>query len=156
MKLEKLKVNVKDIATTNPITNKSINRGYRCEIAYKASVTGEFDYKLDNKSYLVGGDQNNGNYRYQVKANRCEIKLVKDIKETAETAEELLDIYTKYNKANRYVYVIEVNDETYAITMNMQEFKEFVTKFFKYSQSAKTLRININDKTIYQWARLKA
>lgn len=156
MKLEKLKVNVKDIATTNPITNKSINRGYRCEIAYKASVTGEFDYKLDNKSYLVGGDQNNGNYRYQVKANRCEIKLVKDIKETADTAEELLDIYTKYNKANRYVYIVEVNDETYAITMNTQEFKEFVTKFFKYSQSAKTLRVNINDRTIYQWARLKA
>lgn len=152
MKVEKLQVGLKDIMETSPLTNKKINRGYRCEIAYKATKNGVVDYKLDNRSNLVGGDNDKGNYHYQVKANRCEIKLVKAIKEVATTFDEIVDIYTKYNKANRYVYVVEIGEKTYAITMNVTEFKSFVKKFFKLQPKDNTLRINIADKTVYNWA----
>lgn len=155
MKLEKI-TNIQEVKSVNPITNKTINRGYRAEIAYKATKNGFIDYQLDNKINTQFGDNRKGNYIYQVKAFRCEIKLVKSIKENVIGFEEVLTTYVKYNKANRYVYVVEYNNETYAITMTINEFIEFVKMFGRYSNKRNNIRIGTCDNTIYKWAKVSA
>jgi hypothetical protein len=150
MNIKKLKINICNIAYINPITNKKINRGYRAEIAYKASQTDYIDYVLDNKINLAFGDYRQHNYIYQVKSCKCEIKLVKSLHIICNTLEDILYNYVKYNKANRYVYIIEYNGSTYAITMNNSEFIEFVKKFGTYSNKRQNIRISKSDKIIYE------
>ena len=156
MKLEKLNVTIQEIEKINPITNKIINRGYQAEIAYKATKNGFIDYQLDTKINTQFGDNRKGNYIYQVKAKNCEIKLVKEIKDNATGFEEVLTTYVKYNKANRYVYVVEYDNNTYAITMNETEFVKFVKQFGRYSKKRNNIRIKRSDNIIYQWAKVTA
>ena len=152
MKIEKLKIGITEIKSVNPITKRQINRGYKAEIAYKATKNGFVDYKLNNTKNTISGDNSKGNYCYQVKAKNCEIKLIKEIKEVATGFENVLNAYIKNNKANRYVYVVENENTTYAITMNKEEFKNFILKFGRYSQSRNNIRIRRSDKTIFNWA----
>lgn len=151
MKIEKMTTQITEIAKINPITKRQINRGYQAEIAYKATKNGFIDYKLDNTKNTIAGDNNKGNYFYQVKAKNCEIKLIKEI-ETATGKENVLDKYIENNKANRYVYIVENENTTYAITMNKQEFKQFVLTFGRYSNTRNNIRITRSDKTIFNWA----
>lgn len=151
MKLEKI-MNIQEIEKINPITKRTINRGYQAEIAYKATKNGFIDYQLDNKINTKFGDNQKGNYIYQVKAKNCEIKLVKEIKEIATGFENVLKTYINNNKANRYVYVVENNNETYAITMNKKEFEIFTKTFGRYSEKRNNIRIKRADTTIYNWA----
>lgn len=152
MKVEKMTIAIQEIKSINPITQKKINRGYKAEIAYKATKNGIIDYKLDNTKNTISGDNNKGNYFYQVKAKNCEIKLIKEIKEIAIGLENVLNTYIKNNKANRYVYIVENDNISYAITMNKTEFKEFVLKFGRYSNTRNNIRITKSDKTIFNWA----
>lgn len=152
MKVEKMTTQIAEIAKINPITKRQINRGYQAEIAYKATKNGFIDYKLDNTKNTIAGDNNKGNYFYQVKAKNCEIKLIKEIKEIATGLENVLNAYIKNNKANRYVYIVENDNTSYAITMNKQEFKQFVLKFGRYSNTRNNIRITRSDKTIFNWA----
>ena len=155
MKVERLSVGINEINSINPITNKTINRGYKAEIAYKATKNGYIDYQLDNKINTKFGDNQKGNYIYQVKAYRCEIKLVKSIEEQVNGFEQVLKTYVKYNKANRYVYIVEDNNISYAITMTKTEFIEFVLLFGRYSSKRNNIRIGKSDKTILSWASVK-
>lgn len=152
MKVKKLTIGIKNIPSINPITKKFINRGYKGEIVAKYDKTKELDYKLDTTKNTVAGDINIGNYLYQVKAKNCCIKLIKEINEKASNINELIDIYLKYSKANRYIYVIEYNNETYTITMNKQEFKKFILAFGYYSKVKNQIRVFRSDNVIYNWA----
>jgi hypothetical protein len=152
MKIEELTVGIKDIPTTNPLTNKTIRRGYKAEIAFKASKNGYIDYHLDNIAYNKQGDHNKGNYFYQVKANRSELHLLNGMKKATDF-EGILSEYIANSRANRYVYIIEVNNKTYAIIMNTSEFVSFVNKFWKYEEYHNRITINISDNTIFKWAK---
>lgn len=152
MKIEQLKIGRNEIATINPLTNKKVSNGYRCEIADKADKFGFIDYKLDNKINTKFGDYRVGNFIRQTKSKNCEISLVKSIKEQVTGFENVLNTYLKYSKANRYNYIVTINNISYRIVMNKQEFKDFVLTFGRYSQSRNNIRITRSDKTIFNWA----
>ena len=150
MKIEKLKVNVNTIPYVNPVNGKKLNNGNRKEIAYEAHRTGYVNYQLDNKINTLYGDYRTGNYVYQVKSNKCELKIVKSIGIDCNSFEDVLTTYLKYEKANRYVYIIENDNNSYAIIMNTEEFKEFVEKYGTYSNTRKNIRIYKADSIIYK------
>ena len=79
-----------------------------------------------------------------------------EIIEKAITFIKLKQRIVKYNKANRYVYVVEYDNNTYAITMNETEFVEFVKQFGRYSEKRNNIRIKRSDNIIYQWAKVTA
>lgn len=151
MKIEKI-YNVNKIREMAIKEGKNYNNGTLKEIAFNTTKNGIIEIKSDNKINTKFGDNRQGNYIYQVKSKNCELKLVKEIKEIATNFIELLNIYLKYEKANRYVYVIEKDNETYAITMNTKEFKSFVEKFGRYSETRNNIRIKRSDNVIYNWA----
>ena len=151
MKIEKI-YNVNKIKEMAIKEGKNYNNGTLKEIAFNTTKNGIIEIKSDNKINTKFGDNRQGNYIYQVKSKNCELKLVKEIKEIATNFIELLNIYLKYEKANRYVYVIEKDNETYAITMNTKEFKEFVERFGRYSETRNNIRIKRSDNVIYNWA----
>ena len=151
MKIEKI-YNVNKIREMAIKEGKNYNNGTLKEIAFNTTKNGIIEIKTDNKINTKFGDNRQGNYIYQVKSKNCELKLVKEIKEIATNFIELLNIYLKYEKANRYVYVIEKDNETYAITMNTKEFKGFVEKFGRYSETRNNIRIKRSDNVIYNWA----
>jgi len=151
MKIEKI-YNVNKIREMAIKEGKNYNNGTLKEIAFNTTKNGIIEIKSDNKINTKFGDNRQGNYIYQVKSKNCELKLVKEIKEIATNLIELLNIYLKYEKANRYVYVIEKDNETYAITMNTKEFKDFVEKFGRYSETRNNIRIKRSDNVIYNWA----
>lgn len=151
MKIEKI-YNVSKIREMAIKEGKNYNNGTLKEIAFNTTKNGIIEIKSDNKINTKFGDNRQGNYIYQVKSKNCELKLVKEIKEIATNFIELLNIYLKYEKANRYVYVIEKDNETYAITMNTKEFKSFVEKFGRYSETRNNIRIKRSDNVIYNWA----
>ena len=153
MNTKKLKTTLQDILTINPITKKIINRGYKCELAYKADQEGYVNYALDNKINTEYGDFRKNNLIYQVKSNKCELKLAKRLNIIANTFEDILANYVKFEKANRYVYIIRYNNEMYAITMNTNEFKSFVEKFGRYSKHSNSIRIHRADSTIWKWVQ---
>lgn len=150
MKIEKI-FNVNKIREMAIKEGKNYNNGTLKEIAFNTTKNGIIEIKSDNKINTKFGDNRQGNYIYQVKSRNCELKLVKEIKEIATNFIELLNIYLKYEKANRYVYVIEKDNETYAITMNTKEFKSFVEKFGRYSETRNNIRIKRSDNVIYNW-----
>ena len=150
MNVKKLQTNLQDILTINPITKKIINRGYRCELAYKADQEGYVNYALDNKINTEYGDFRKNNLIYQIKSNKCELKLAKRLNIIANTFEDILINYIKFEKANRYVYIIEHEDNLYAITMNEIEFMDFVYKFGTYSHSGNSIRIYKSDSLIWR------
>lgn len=153
-KIEKLqKFNEKNVLKYNPVTLQGFNDGRYKEIIYKANVNNYVDYTLDNKINTKFGDQQNGNYIYQVKSRHCEIKLVKSLNLNCNTFKTILNNYLKYEKANRYVYVIRYDNEMYAITMNTREFKDFVEKFGRYSKHSNSIRIHRADSTIWKWVQ---
>jgi hypothetical protein len=151
MKVEKMTVSKNDILKINPLNNKKISDGYRGEIADKADALGFIDYKLDTKINTKFGDYRQGNYIKQTKTRRCQISLVKNIPQVVGFI-EVLDMYIKYSKANRYNYIVTIDDISYRIVMNKKEFKEFVIKFGTYSKSRNHIRIWTSDNVIYKWA----
>ena len=154
MKIEKI-LDLHKIATINPITNKKINNGYRKEICYKAFKTGYIDYKLDNTAYDKDGDLNKKSYIYQVKGCKAEIKLLKQYN-NVKGFENVLNQYIETNKANRYVYIIEKENDTLAITMDKKEFKNFVKELGTYSETRNNIRLYKNDNIVYKWATANA
>lgn len=153
METKKLQFKRSEIASQHPITNVKINNGVKSEIVAIADFTGYIDYRIDNKICTKFGDYRKGNLIYQIKSSKCEIKLPKQLNIQCNSFEDILNNYIKYEKANRYIYVIEHNNETYSIIMNKQEFKEFIEKFGTYEHSHNNIRVYKSDNTIWKWVQ---
>lgn len=138
-------------ATTNLLKEKNVKLGRIKEIKAIYYLTGKIDLTIDNISYTKAGDIDNKIIKRQVKGQHCEIKILKTINEVATNKEEVIDIYLKYNKANRFCYFITIDNIDYIITMNKQQFKNFVMRFGTYSKTRNNIRIHNSDKRIYKW-----
>ena len=98
---------------------------------------------------------NKKSYIYQVKGCKAEIKLLKQYN-NVKGFENVLNQYIETNKANRYVYIIEKENDTLAITMNKKEFKNFVRELGTYSETRNNIRLYKNDNIVYKWATANA